>query len=651
MKNLPKIMFFIFLFLSLFFENIFAMDVPSLPITYNGNTYSQAIRYYSESGGEHTCYFEDGSVVAGYLPGSFWISHSRRYDPEGICGGTYETSGQLAVHFGANNVDCPADQNIFSSIPLTVPSGWGSSYQQCNYTYEIGDPFPAPAQSIASVVLSPAVGGVATLPQGDGVWCGIDGHYVCQVSFDQNSEITFEAYPYGEYTFAHWDDGVNQITENPHTFTMDISKTIIAVFETENSSLIVPPSLPVTFHNPLNWDGTVVQGDFTFNAAYAYVDTEDIQHTCYFKDPTFNSYTYPNGYIGINCDYYYTPDGGSCGTYLGYCGPGCVGGLLILQGVKSPIEENFYWSDNNLYTKSWWSYPWTLDSYEFTGADQQIYPFVQSPPLTTLLLVSNSPELGGGVTITPPLGFPYYHCGVNGGTTCELDLDYNAQVTLEAQHNEGYAFSHWEINSQTMGDTDGTIVVPMSEDKEVVAVFYLDMKLPLNSGKNWLLYVEPGGEVQCSGGTDPYHTGASYYSLDFSDDTLEDGHLESTDVPIRAALGGFVDFAGGDPNDNGWGYNVVIDHGYGYKTRYAHLKNEPTVSGTVIQGQTIGIMGNTGNSTGIHLHFQVYYDGDSSATNEGLAFVHLNGHPLNYYQVGCSSDNPPTGFYYSSNSQ
>jgi hypothetical protein len=267
------------------------------------------------------------------------------------------------------------------------------------------------------------------------------------------------------------------------------------------------------------------------------------------------------------------------------------------------------------------------------------------------LNVTRSPELGGGVIVTVPPGFPEYQCGTEGQEECDFEVAYNAQVTLEESHSAGYAFSHWVINNQTMGDVDGTIVVPMSEDKNVVAVFYLDMKLPLAGGKNWLLSVEAGGEVQCGGGTDPYHTGASYYSFDFTDNTLEDGHLDGTDVPIRAALGGFVDFAGGDPDDNGWGYNVVIDHENGYKTRYAHLKNEPTVSGPVIQGQSIGIMGNTGNSEGIHLHFQIYYDDNSGATNEGLSFVHLDDHPLNYYQVGCSSNTPPTGFYYSSNSQ
>ncbi|KKP68420.1 MAG: peptidase M23 [Candidatus Moranbacteria bacterium GW2011_GWE1_35_17] len=259
------------------------------------------------------------------------------------------------------------------------------------------------------------------------------------------------------------------------------------------------------------------------------------------------------------------------------------------------------------------------------------------------LSITRSPEVGGGVKITPPLGLPYYYCGIGSYMDCEFDVDYNAQVTLEAQANDGYAFSHWVINSQTMGDTDGTIPISMSEDKNVVAVFYLDMKLPLSGGKSWLLSVEAGGQRQCNLGVDSYHTDTGYYAFDFTDNTSEDGHLEGTDVPIRAALGGFVDFAGGDPNDNGWGYNVVIDHGNGYKTRYAHLKDAPTVSGTIQQGDQVGIMGDTGNSYGIHLHFQIYYENDSSLSNEGIVFVRLENSALGGYQVGCNE------FYLSTN--
>ena len=96
---------------------------------------------------------------------------------------------------------------------------------------------------------------------------------------------------------------------------------------------------------------------------------------------------------------------------------------------------------------------------------------LQSPPASEALTVSNDPEVGGGVTVTVPPGFPEYQCGIDSEEECDFEVDYNAQVTLEAQANSGYAFSHWEINNQTMGDVDGTIVISMSEDKDVVAVY------------------------------------------------------------------------------------------------------------------------------------------------------------------------------------
>lgn len=60
----------------------------------------------------------------------------------------------------------------------------------------------------------------------------------------------------------------------------------------------------------------------------------------------------------------------------------------------------------------------------------------------------------------------------------------------------------------------------------------------------------------------------------------------------------------------GYGNEIVIDHGYGYKTRYAHLRTtEVAIGMRVHRGDRIGTLGNTGKSTGPHLHYEVLFKG------------------------------------------
>ncbi len=76
---------------------------------------------------------------------------------------------------------------------------------------------------------------------------------------------------------------------------------------------------------------------------------------------------------------------------------------------------------------------------------------------------------------------------------------------------------------------------------------------------------------------------------------------------IYAAQGGTVEYASWN---NDYGYNIIINHGNGIKTRYAHASKLLVKKGeTVTQGQTIALVGSTGQSTGNHLHFEVILNG------------------------------------------
>jgi murein DD-endopeptidase MepM/ murein hydrolase activator NlpD len=81
-----------------------------------------------------------------------------------------------------------------------------------------------------------------------------------------------------------------------------------------------------------------------------------------------------------------------------------------------------------------------------------------------------------------------------------------------------------------------------------------------------------------------------------------------TGDPVYAVDSGVVVYSGW----NNWGYGnvVVINHGNGWQTLYAHLSNILVGCGqSVIQGGVIGAIGETGNAAGSHLHFEMMYNG------------------------------------------
>ncbi|HNI33675.1 MAG TPA: M23 family metallopeptidase, partial [Chitinophagales bacterium] len=96
-----------------------------------------------------------------------------------------------------------------------------------------------------------------------------------------------------------------------------------------------------------------------------------------------------------------------------------------------------------------------------------------------------------------------------------------------------------------------------------------------------------------------YKTPRMHAGLDFS---------AETGTPVYATGDGVVEIAGSQ--GDGYGNKVVIKHGYGYETLYAHNSKILVRAGTKVKrGQTIALVGSTGKSTGPHCHYEVMKNG------------------------------------------
>lgn len=96
--------------------------------------------------------------------------------------------------------------------------------------------------------------------------------------------------------------------------------------------------------------------------------------------------------------------------------------------------------------------------------------------------------------------------------------------------------------------------------------------------------------------------------------------------PVYATGDGVVEYVERSRARYGYGTQILINHGYGYKTRYAHLNKLHVEKGdTIKRGQLIADMGNTGISTSPHLHYEVIYNRS-----------HVN--PINYFDRNMSAE-------------
>ena len=142
-----------------------------------------------------------------------------------------------------------------------------------------------------------------------------------------------------------------------------------------------------------------------------------------------------------------------------------------------------------------------------------------------------------------------------------------------------------------------TLVGYLEDKKDVLACTPSIMPLKVKKDQHWYFSSRFGYRTSPFTGLKEFHKG-----LDL---------CASTGTPIMASANGTVSFAG---KKGGFGKVVVIDHGHGIVTRYAHLNKIDIKKGqTIKRGEVLGQVGNTGRSTGPHLHYE----------------VHLNGVPMN----------------------
>ena len=98
----------------------------------------------------------------------------------------------------------------------------------------------------------------------------------------------------------------------------------------------------------------------------------------------------------------------------------------------------------------------------------------------------------------------------------------------------------------------------------------------------------------------------------------------SVGTPVIATADGFIEFAGN--SGTGYGQLVIISHNYGFKTYYGHLYDQNIVSAGkwVKKGEIIGYSGNTGYSTGPHLHYEVRFLGRTVDPANFMAWNNTN---------------------------
>lgn len=194
-----------------------------------------------------------------------------------------------------------------------------------------------------------------------------------------------------------------------------------------------------------------------------------------------------------------------------------------------------------------------------------------------------------GQTVTAGQVIGYLgHTGNTTGNACHFEMQVNGVLT-EPRYFTAYTGSDAAELTQEKADEILAEAVRRAASDQTTAV---DGAAALSGVDLFTLPVAPPPQVS---GYDPEN---GHPGIDFA---AEEG------AEVYAVAGGIVTAADYDVEKGNY---VVLDHGGGLETEYQHMKSLlVSVGQSVVQGQVLGYVGNTGNSTGPHLHFEARQDG------------------------------------------
>ncbi|MBC1604984.1 peptidoglycan DD-metalloendopeptidase family protein [Listeria rocourtiae] len=186
----------------------------------------------------------------------------------------------------------------------------------------------------------------------------------------------------------------------------------------------------------------------------------------------------------------------------------------------------------------------------------------------------------------------------------QLQLEAARKASAERAAREATAkAAAAQARSKAVTRTETAAAAPQEEPETI--------SIPsISAGSQTGMFIKPAAGILTSGFSDRTNPVTGQHESHKGQDIAAGGS-----VPIYAAAGGTVVFSGfGAPGSGygGYGYVVEIDHGNGYQTLYGHMRagSLQVVAGqSVSQGQGIGMMGSTGQSTGQHLHFEIHKNG------------------------------------------